>query len=68
MTAISQVIFVVSPGNMLTTVLLLGWVEQGQIGRAAAMGTLLIVSMLTVILLLMLLTRRRGLASGEVIP
>ncbi|MEX2536432.1 MAG: iron ABC transporter permease [Trueperaceae bacterium] len=68
MTAISQVIFVVSPGNMLTTVLLLGWVEQGQTGRAAAMGTLLIVSMLTVILLLMLLTRRRGLASGEVVP
>lgn len=67
MTAISQVIFVVSPGNMLTTVLLLGWVEQGQIGRAAAMGTLLIMSMLTVILLLMLLTRKRGLASGEVV-
>lgn len=68
MTAISQVIFVVSPGNMLTTVLLLGWVEQGQIGRAAAMGTLLIMSMLTVILLLMLLTRKRGLAGGEVVP
>ncbi|MEX2542145.1 MAG: iron ABC transporter permease [Trueperaceae bacterium] len=68
MTAISQVIFVVSPGNMLTTVLLLGWVEQGQIGRAAAMGTLLIMTMLTVILLLMLLTRKRGLGSGEVVP
>jgi iron(III) transport system permease protein len=68
MTAISQVIFVVSPGNMLTTVLLLGWVEQGQIGRAAAMGTLLIVSMLVVILLLMLITRRRGTISGEVLP
>lgn len=53
---------------MLTTVLLLGWVEQGQIGRAAAMGTLLIVTMLAVILLLMLLTRKRGLASGEVVP
>ncbi|UCH25308.1 MAG: ABC transporter permease subunit [Trueperaceae bacterium] len=59
MTAISQVIFLVSPGNMLATVLLLGWVEQGQLGRAAAMGSILIVSMLTVILLLMLLTRRR---------
>ena len=68
MTAISQVIFVVSPGNMLTTVLLLGWVEQGQTGRAAAMGTLLIVSMLATILLLMLLTRKRGLGSGEVVP
>lgn len=67
MTAISQVIFVVSPGNQLTTVLLLGWVEQGQTGRAAAMGTLLIVSMLVVILLLNLLTRRRGGITGEVV-
>ena len=60
MTAVSQVIFLVSPGNMLATVLLLGWVEQGQLGRAAAMGSVLIVSMLTVILLLMLFTRNRG--------
>jgi len=67
MTAISQVIFVVSPGNQLTTVLLLGWVEQGQTGRAAAMGTLLIFSMLAVILLLNLLTRKRGAFAGEVV-
>ena len=67
MTAVSQVIFLVSPGNMLATVLLLGWVEQGQLGRAAAMGSVLIVSMLTVILLLMLLTRR-GNAAVEVQP
>jgi len=67
MTAISQVIFVVSPGNQLTTVLLLGWVEQGQTGRAAAMGTLLIFSMLAVILLLNLLTRKRGALAGEVV-
>ena len=60
MTAVSQVIFLVSPGNMLATVLLLGWVEQGQLGRAAAMGSVLIVTMMTVILLLMLFTRRRG--------
>ena len=59
MTAVSQVIFLVSPGNMLATVLLLGWVEQGNLGRAAAMGSVLIVSMLVVILLLMLLTRTR---------
>lgn len=59
MTAISQVIFLVSPGKMLTTVLLLGWVEQGQLGRAAAMGSVLIVSMLVVVLLLTLLTRKR---------
>jgi iron(III) transport system permease protein len=65
MTAISQVIFLVSPGNMLATVLLLGWVEQGQLGRAAAMGSVLIVSMLTVILLLMLLTRNRAGAAVQ---
>jgi iron(III) transport system permease protein len=59
MTAVSQVIFLVSPGNMLATVLLLGWVEQGQLGRAAAMGSVLILSMLIVILLLMLFTRKR---------
>lgn len=68
MSAISQVIFLVSPGNMLTTVLLLGWVEQGQLGRAAAMGSVLIVSMLLVILLLSLLTRRRGDAAAVVGP
>ncbi len=68
MSAISQVIFLVSPGNMLTTVLLLGWVEQGQLGRAAAMGSVLIVSMLLVILLLSLFTRRRGGAAAVVGP
>jgi ABC-type Fe3+ transport system permease subunit len=53
MTAVSQVIFLVSPGNQLATVLLLGWVEQGQLGRAAAMGTILIVSMLFTILVVL---------------
>jgi len=45
-TAVSQVIFLVSPGNQLATVLMLGWIEQGQLGRGAAMGTVLIISML----------------------
>lgn len=58
MTAVSQVIFLVSPGNMLATVLLLGWVEQGQLGRAAAMGTILIVSMLLTILVVLALAQR----------
>lgn len=60
MTAISQVIFLISSGNKLATTLLLGWVEQGQLGRASAMATIMIFSMLTVISLLMLLTRGRG--------
>ena len=60
MTAISQVIFLISAGNKLATILLLGWVEQGQLGRASAMATILIFSMLAVISLLMLITRGRG--------
>jgi len=60
MTAVSQVIFLVSPGNQLATVLLLGWVEQGQLGRAAAMGSVLIVSMLFVIMVVLALARRIG--------
>jgi iron(III) transport system permease protein len=61
MTAVSQVIFLVSPGNQLSTVLLLGWVEQGQLGRAAAMGTVLIVSMLFTIVVVLALARRIGM-------
>lgn len=59
-TAVSQVIFLVSPGNQLSTVLMLGWIEQGQLGRGAAMGTVLIISMLAVILLMLLLARIIG--------
>jgi iron(III) transport system permease protein len=60
MTAVSQVIFLVSPGNQFATVLLLGWVDQGQLGRAAAMGTLLIVSLLLVIVVVLQLARMLG--------
>jgi iron(III) transport system permease protein len=60
MTAISQVIFLVSPGNQFATVLLLGWVDQGQLGRAAAMGTLLIVSLLLVIVVVLNVATRLG--------
>ncbi|HZJ10978.1 MAG TPA: ABC transporter permease subunit, partial [Trueperaceae bacterium] len=65
-TAVSQVIFLVSPGNLLATVLLLGWVEQGQLGRAAAMGTILIVSMLLTIMVVLALARRIGTRAMEV--
>lgn len=66
MTAVSQVIFLVSPGNQFATVLLLGWVEQGQLGRAAAMGTLLIVSLLFVIVVVLQLVRWLGTRVVEV--
>lgn len=65
-TAVSQVIFLVSPGNQLATVLLLGWVEQGQLGRAAAMGAVLIVSMLLTIMVVLALARRVGARMVEV--
>lgn len=58
MTAVSQVIFLVSAGNNLATVLLLSWVEQGRLGRAAAMATVLIVGLLALILLLLVVSRR----------
>lgn len=60
MTAVSQVIFLVSPGNQFATVLLLGWVDQGQLGRAAAMGTILIVSLLLVIVVVLQIARLIG--------
>jgi iron(III) transport system permease protein len=60
MTAVSQVIFLVSPGNQFATVLLLGWVDQGQLGRAAAMGTILIVSLLLVIVVVLQLAKFLG--------
>lgn len=58
MTAVSQVIFLVSAGNNLATVLLLSWVEQGRLGRAAAMATVLIFCLLALILLLLVVSRR----------
>ncbi|RIH83617.1 ABC transporter permease [Calidithermus roseus] len=64
MTAVSQIIFLVGPGNLLATVLLLGWVEQGQMGRAAAMSTVMILSLLAVVLLLFPLTRRFDVRLG----
>jgi iron(III) transport system permease protein len=68
MTAVSQIIFLVGPGNLLATVLLLGWVEQGQMGRAAAMSTVMILSLLAVVLLLFPLSRRFDVRVGGGMP
>ncbi|MCL6569520.1 MAG: ABC transporter permease subunit, partial [Meiothermus silvanus] len=64
MTAISQVIFLISPGNTLATVLMLRWIEQGDLGRGSAMATVMILSLLLVILLLFALSRRLGRVSS----
>lgn len=58
MTSVSQVIFLVGAGNNLATVLLLSWVEQGRLGRAAAMATVMIFGLLAIILLLLVVSRR----------
>ncbi|MFN3266964.1 MAG: ABC transporter permease [Deinococcales bacterium] len=58
MTAISQIIFLVSPGNLLATVLMLSWLEQGNLGRAAAMSTVMILGLLGLILLLIAFSKR----------
>lgn len=60
MTAISQIIFLISPGNALATVLMLRWIEQGDLGRGAAMATVMIFGLLTVILILFAVSRRLG--------
>ena len=57
MTAVSQVIFLISAGNNLATVFLLARVERGDLGVAAAMATLLIVMLLALILLLLIASR-----------
>ena len=58
MTAVSQVIFLVSPGHDLVTVLILSWAEYGTIGRGAALSTLLILTLAACILPVHWLGRR----------
>lgn len=65
MTAVSQVIFLVSPGHDLVTVLLLSWAEYGHLGRGAALASMLVVFLAAVILPAERLGRRlRGQVVG----
>lgn len=57
MTAVSQIIFLVSAGKNLATVLLLARVERGDLGVAAAMATMLILLLLALILMLLAASR-----------
>ncbi len=50
MTAISQVIFLVTPRVNLSTALILAYVEHGSMGRAAALSSVLVVFMAVVIM------------------
>jgi iron(III) transport system permease protein len=49
MTAVSQVIFLVSPAHNLVTALILSWVEYGTIGRGAALSAVLVMLLVAVI-------------------
>ena len=60
MTAVSQVIFLVSPGHDLVTILILSWAGYGTIGRGAALSTLLILVLAACILPAQWLVRRQS--------
>jgi iron(III) transport system permease protein len=59
-TAISQVIFLISPDHKLVTTEVLGMVERGQLGDAAALSALLVFTMGAVIAALFALSRLLG--------
>jgi iron(III) transport system permease protein len=58
MTAVSQVVFLISPGHDLATVLLLSWAEYGHLGRGAALATVLVAFLAVIILPMERLGRR----------
>ncbi|MDR7523263.1 MAG: iron ABC transporter permease [Armatimonadota bacterium] len=64
MTAVSQVIFLVSPQHNLATVQILSHAEYGRLGPAAALASLLIVCMAAVVLAVYLATNRLGVGPG----
>lgn len=58
MTAVSQVIFLISPRHKLATTQILTYIEYGSLGRGAALASLLTVFMIVVIAALYLINRR----------
>jgi iron(III) transport system permease protein len=58
MTAVSQVIFLITPSVNLATTQILSYVEYGSQGRGAALASLLTVFMIAVVLLLYTINRR----------
>ncbi len=66
MTAVSQVIFLITPGHNLATTQILSYVEYGSLGRGAALASLLTIFMIAVVLLLYAVNRRLDTrAAGE---
>ncbi|HEU4797742.1 MAG TPA: ABC transporter permease subunit, partial [bacterium] len=60
MTAVSQVIFLITPQHSLATTQILTYIEYGSQGRGAALASLLTVFMIAVILVLYGINRRLG--------
>ncbi|EYB67257.1 hypothetical protein DEIPH_ctg046orf0061 [Deinococcus phoenicis] len=60
MTAISQIIFLISPDHKVVTSEILSMVERGQLGDAAALSALLVFTLAAVIALTNLLVSRLG--------
>jgi len=60
MTAVSQVIFLITPQHSLATTQILTYIEYGSQGRGAALASLLTVFMIAVILALYGINRRLG--------
>jgi iron(III) transport system permease protein len=58
MTAVSQVIFLITPRHNLATTQILSYIEYGSQGRGAALASLLTVFMILVIMSLYLINRR----------
>lgn len=67
MTAISQIIFLVSPDHKVVTSEILSMVERGQLGDAAALSALLVFTLAVVIALTNLVVSRMG-TSAKVTP
>ncbi len=65
MTAVSQVIFLVTPRVNLSTALILSYVEHGSMGRAAALSSVLVIFMAVVIVALYALTTRLDVRAGR---
>jgi iron(III) transport system permease protein len=60
MTAISQIIFLITPGTNLATTQILTYINYGTVGLAAALSWLLVVFMALVIIVLYQVTQRLG--------
>lgn len=68
MTAVSQVIFLITPQHNLATTQILSYIEYGSLGRGAALASLLTVFMILVILALYAVNRRLDMrTAGEAV-